>query len=257
MDTIAGEVSTALAEQHAELWDMVAELEDGAWQLPTRCPGWSAADVVLHMAQTEEMAVASLQGRLGEVTNAFTAAAQEAGPGTVDDLAAWAVARERGSPGAAVAARWRAAADGVREAFAASDPRHRVLWVSGELSALSLATTRLAECWIHTGDVAEALGVPQVPGDRLRHIARLAWRTLPYAFQREGRSLSGPVAFHLRGPAGDPWDFVPDDAPATVVTGDGADLCLVAARRVEPQRTSLQATGPDADAVLALVRTYA
>jgi hypothetical protein len=42
-----------------------------------------------------------------------------------------------------------------------------------------------------------------------------------------------------------------------VVRGDGVELCLVAARRVDPVGTGLTATGPDADAVLELVRTYA
>ena len=257
MDTIAGELGTALAEQHAELWGLVEGLEDGAWQLPSRCPGWTVADVVLHLAQTEEMALASFEDRLGDAAGAFVGDVDPDAAGTVDDMAAWAVARERGEPGPVVAARWRAAADGVRSTFAAMGPSHRVTWVSGELSALSLAATRLAETWIHTGDVAEALGVPQVPRDRLRHVARLAWRTLPYAFGREGRELAGPVAFHLVGPSGDRWDFVSDAEPATVVTGDGTDLCLVAARRITPAQAALQATGPDADAVLTLVRTYA
>jgi hypothetical protein len=46
--------------------------------------------------------------------------------------------------------------------------------VPGELSARTLATTRLAETWIHAGDVAGALGVTLPPTDRLRPIARLA-----------------------------------------------------------------------------------
>ena len=125
------------------------------------------------------------------------------------------------------------------------------------LNRKRLASTRLAECWIHTGDVADALGVALVPSERLRHIARLAWRTLPYAFRRDGRELHGPVAFELRSPAGERWDFVPDEPPATVIRGDAFELCQVAARRVDPIETNLQRTGPDADAVLATVRTYA
>ncbi len=64
----------------------------------------------------------------------------------------------------------------------------RVTWVSGQLSLHTLTATRLSEAWIHTGDIASALGVDLAPTDRLRHIARLAWRTLPYAFDRAGRS---------------------------------------------------------------------
>jgi uncharacterized protein (TIGR03084 family) len=115
----------------------------------------------------------------------------------------------------------------------------------------------LAETWIHTGDVADALGKPLPIPDRARHIARLAWRTLPYAFGRAGRALAGPVAFELRGPSGDAWVFTPDEPAVTTIRGDAGELCRVAARRTNPADTALTGEGPDADAVLDLVRTYA
>ena len=105
--------------------------------------------------------------------------------------------------------------------------------------------------------MAAAFGRVLAPTDRLRHVARLAWRTLPYAFARAGRELTGPVAFELRGPDGGAWDFVPDSLPLTTIRGDGTELCLVAARRVDPRDTRLRGEGPDANAVLELVRTYA
>ena len=80
---------------------------------------------------------------------------------------------------------------------------------------------------------------------------------MPYAFAKDGRELSGPVAFDLVAPSGARWEFQPDGQPATVVTGDGVELCSVAGRRLTPDQTALAATGPDADAVLELVRTYA
>ena len=49
-----------------------------------------------------------------------------------------------------------------------------------------LATTRLTETWIHAGDVLHAFGQVPAATERLWHIARLAWRTLPYAFARDG-----------------------------------------------------------------------
>jgi uncharacterized protein (TIGR03084 family) len=128
--------------------------------------------------------------------------------------------------------------------------------VAGQLAARTLGTTRLAETWIHTGDVAAGLGVSLEPADRLWHVARLAWRTIPYAFDRAGREQPGAVRFDLVAPSGAAWRFGDDDAP-TVIAGPGADLCRVASRRVTPEHTALQAEGPDADAVLALVRTWA
>ncbi len=248
-------ILTALEEQHAELAALVAAIDDASWQQPTRCPGWSIADVVLHLAQTDELAVASVQGRFRAGLEEFAGGLDA--PHNVDDGAAAMVANERGLSDDAVFERWRTGAAAIRSALAPSDPHHRVEWVAGQLSARTLAATRLAECWIHTGDVAEALGVAQEPTDRLEHVARLAWRTLPYAFARNGDRLTGPVAFDLCAPSGRRWHFVPETPAATIIEGPGAELCLVAARRIAAKDTSLRGTGPDAEAVLQLVRTYA
>ena len=43
---------------------------------------------------------------------------------------------------------------------------------------------------------------------------RLAWRTLPYAFERADLKMHGPVALDLTGPSGDNWRFDPDASPA-------------------------------------------
>ena len=248
-------IVAALAEQHAELAGLLAELDDDDWKRPSPCEGWTVADVVLHLAQTDELALASARGHLAE-----TAAELIGGMGSatdVDETAERMVGHERGQPGSVVRERWQANADELRRLFAASRPSRRVQWVTGEVWTRTLATTRLAETWIHTGDVGEALGRVPPPTDRLQHVARLAWRTLPYAFARAGRELSGPVAFELHGPSGAAWNFLPDDEPLTFVRGDGAELCLVAARRVDPSSTALQGEGPDAESVLELVRTYA
>ena len=141
--------------------------------------------------------------------------------------------------------------------FACADPHERVTWVTNRLSVETLAATRLSECWIHTGDIAVALEVRLPPTDRLRFIARLAWRTLPYAFARADLTLHGPVALDLIGPAGDQWRFNPEQPALTTIRGSAAEFCDVAARRVDAGATELVGTGPDAEAVLRVVRTYA
>ena len=189
-------ILTALEDQHAELAALLDGLDDADWERPTRCEGWTVADVVLHLAQTDELAHASAKGEYAEGLDVLAGGVER--HGNVDDGAAAIVAHERGVPIAALLERWRSGAAALRDTLAASDPHRRVAWVSGQLSTQTLATTRLAECWIHTGDVAEALGAVQEATDRLEHIARLAWRTLPYTFARDGRELAGPVAFDLQ-----------------------------------------------------------
>lgn len=250
------EIVAALSEQHAELSHLLVGLDEADWLRPTpSCEGWTIADVVLHLAQTDELAIASLQRTFDRGFGDLFGPSGTAS--NVDEAAEVMVVHERGQSGADVYARWKAAADQMRQLFATTNPSDRVQWVSGELSARTLATTRLSECWIHTRDVAEALDIELPPPDRLWHIARLAWRTIPYAFVRSGREIGGPVAFELCGPNGDLWEFVPDDAPETVIRGDAFDLCLVAARRADPATTSLRGEGTEADTVLELVRTYA
>jgi uncharacterized protein (TIGR03084 family) len=259
------DVLAALGEQHAELATVLAGRSEAEWRKPTPCAGWDVTDVVLHLVQTDRLAVASLDDTFGAVVESFAEAlaanpptdAATDGAFSIDAAAAWQVAQERGAPGASVGAQWEAQAAALRARCAAADPHARVEWVAGRLSVRTLATTRLAECWIHTTDVATALGVTLAPGVRLQLVARLAWRTLPYAFARAGLAPPGPVGFALVGPDGEPWELGLDADPPTVVHGPAYDLCRVAARRVDPAATALRATGPDADAVLALVRTYA
>jgi len=245
----------ALAGQQAELALILANLAESDWRTPTRCDGWDVFDVVLHLAQSDEMAIASATGELtsggAHETHSFR------GASSVDEAVAMMVERERGLPTAELLARWSAKADQLVDVLDAMDLSRRVTWVAGQLSARTLTSTRLAETWIHEGDVAEAVGGELAETDRLRPIARLAWRTLPYAFASAGLVLAGPVAFRLEGPNGDKWDFLPDETPETTISGSAVELCAVAARRLDPSDTALTGEGPDADNVLALVRTYA
>ena len=244
-----------LAAQHAELRSLLEDLSASQWRAPTRCEGWDVADVVLHLAQSDELAVGSVTGRFSDTPLALAGGAGPAG--SVDEGADALVAAQRGAAPAELVSRWASGAVRLVEALDSVDLSTRVPWVTGEISARSLATTRLAETWIHAGDVADAVGAELAPTDRLRQIARLAWRTLPYAFHSAGRSMAGPVAFALVGPDGSSWEFVPDEPPLTTVRGPAVELCAVAARRVSASATTLRGEGPDAGAVLELVRTYA
>jgi uncharacterized protein (TIGR03084 family) len=207
------------------------------------------------MAQSDEMAVASLQGILpGEDQSNTTG---WSGGSSVDESVAFMVEHERGATPSTLLARWTSAADQLTGLLGEMNLSTRVRWVAGYLSARTLATTRLSETWIHTGDVASAVGIELIATDRLKLITRLAWRTLPYAFASANKTMSGPVKFLLMGPSGDRWSFIPDKPAVTMIFGSAVELCEVAARRVDPSATSLSGDGPDVAEVLSLVRTYA
>jgi uncharacterized protein (TIGR03084 family) len=244
-----------LAAQHAELGTILAGLSSSGWQAPTRCPGWDVADVVLHLTQTDRLAVGSATGTYPAVVAELSRGASM--PASIDQAAASMVEAQRGLAHDRLYQQWSSGADRLVATLSAMDLSTRVTWVAGQLSARTLVSTRLAETWIHTGDVAGALDLTLAPTDRLRPIARLAWRTLPYAFASAGLEMAGPVEFRLISPGGDRWDFIPEETAVTTVNGPAVELCDVAARRVDPATTSLHGRGPDFDSVLALVRTYA
>ena len=248
----------ALAEQQRELAGLVDGLTEQQWGAPSACEGWTVSDVLLHLAQTNEMAIGSAQG---DLLSAMAALTEGLAPtqGDIDDGAALMVDHQRGAAGDVVRARWATSCVELRGALLERQPGDRLTWVAGELAARTLGTTRLAETWIHTGDIATGLGVELAPTDRLWHIARLAWRTIPYAFTRDGLEPPGPVAFELTGPSGAPWSFRPEpnvDLVATI-TGPGAELCQVASRRVPRSATSLTTDTEAGEQVLARIRTWA
>lgn len=248
-------VVRALTDQQAETAALLDGVTDAEAERATRCVGWSVSDVLLHLAQSDEMAIASLTVGFGSA--ALDNTSGWGGGTTVDESVAAMVEGERGAPFVDVVTRWRLAAAGTAAILGEMDLSTRVRWVAGYLSARTFAATRLSETWIHTEDIADSLGVELVPSDRLQFIARLAWRTLPYAFSSSGRTMSGPVALRLVGPSGERWEFVPDEPAVTTIEGSAVELCAVAARRIDPAATTLVGEGPDVADVLALLRTYA
>ena len=247
------EIVEALREEQDRIAAMVESLDRNGLATPTRCDGWSVADVLLHLAQTNELAVASVMGTFQET---FESGPRVEGATSIEDWVDKVVAAERTDDLESIRDRWAISAEIQATAFAQADPKARVPWVVGDMAARTLATTRFTEAWIHAGDIAAGLGVEHPPGEHLHQIVRLAHRTLPYAFSSAGRELSGPVRFELHAPSGEQWTFGEEDAP-TVIRGAAVDLVEVAGQRRTAEGTSLSGEGPDAEGVLELVRTFA
>ena len=246
---MATDVLDALRRQGDRLDAILRDLDEAGWERPSLCPGWSVADVVLHLAQTEEAVVATLEGRAVPIPTGEAS--------TVDEMMEQWVRSERGHPPPEVHARWRVARHEALAALEAADPTVAVDWAAAPLRPATLATTRLSEHWIHTLDIAEPLEIDHTDTEDLRHIAWLAHRSLPYAFGRAGRGDPPAVRLELTSPGGDAWVFGPEDA-ACVVRGPAGAFCRVAARRLRPEDAAgLVVSGPRSDDVLDLIRTYA
>lgn len=242
------EIIDDLAAELARIESILDSLDGSDWARPSLCPGWSISDVVLHLAQTQEAAAAT-------VNRPVTDRSQAVEPRGVDAAAGRAVEAERDAP-RAVFDRWRQACAAFEAAYRRAPPESLVVWVGGTLRPSTLATTRLAEHWAHGLDIATPLDAPYPDTNRLRHIAWLGHRTLPYAFTIAGQAPA-EVYCELTPPeGGQTWRFGSPDAPSTI-RGDGGAFCRIGAQRLTPAGSGLMTSGPDAEAALAVLRNYA
>ena len=250
MDVIAD-----LVEEHEHLEGILSGLDDGQWAAPSAAAGWTIADVVLHLAQTDEAVVQSCDLGRDEpgAMNTWTGLAN--GPDdTVDAAVARWVEAER-ADGETVFARFRSAWRASIDALRATDPDTRVPWAAAPLRPQVLATTRIAEHWAHGLDITEPLGIGFPDSARLRHVAWLGHRTLPYALSLVGEGAQD-VRAELVGPGGERWSYGPDDAASTI-SGPAGAFCRVGAQRLAPEDSGLVTTGPVGALALKVLRNYA
>jgi uncharacterized protein (TIGR03084 family) len=238
-----------LGAEQDRLEDILAGLDEARWMAPSAAAGWTVADVVLHLAQSEEAVRATMTG--GDLRTGLGAVAGD----TMDERAEAAVRAERAAP-ASVFNRWRRARRAALAALTAGDPERPVAWVTGPVKPATLATTRLAEHWAHGLDITGPFGLDFPDTGRLRHIAWLAHRTLPYALALAGEQPAA-VRCELTDPGGaETWRYGPADAESSI-TGAAGEFCRVAVRRLAPDDTRLTATGPHGALALRVLRTYA
>jgi uncharacterized protein (TIGR03084 family) len=241
----AGIFDDLVAEQD-RLEAILSELPGDGWLSPSGATGWTVADVVLHLAQTEELVVASVTGHSDRDWRP--------GGSTLDEAMDRMVRADQAAP-AEIFRRWRSARRTAVDALRQADPQRRYPWASAPLKPATLATTRLAEHWAHGLDITGPLGVPFTDTDRLRHIAWLGHSSLPYAFSFAGQEPH-EVFCELTAPDGSTWRFGPAGADSTI-TGPAGAFCRVGARRLPPEQSGLVARGPHGPAALRVLRNYA
>lgn len=235
-----------LEAEHAQMEAMLEHLSLAQWSSPSDAAGWTVADVLLHLAQTEE-SVSLSAGLTGEAT-------WSDGAEKVDDMVEQWVQRERDEP-LAIFQRWTAACRLSVATLRSADPSRKIRWAAAPLKPTTLATTRIAEHWAHALDIATPLGIDYPDTHRLRHIAWLGYSTLPYAFAADGIEPQ-PVFVELTAPNGEKWTFGESSA-TTQICGSAAEFCRIGARRLTPADSSVVATGPMAAHALRVLRNYA
>jgi uncharacterized protein (TIGR03084 family) len=237
------------AEEH-ELVDLVRGIRADDWLRPTPARGWDVRDTISHLADTDDMVIATATGAPGAL------AERVAGSASGEDVTFRGVLYGRRRSGSAVCAWFEASTTALHEMFLGLEPGARVPWGIG-MQPPSLVTARIMETWAHGLDVHTALGVASRDTDRLAHVAWLATRALPYAYSVAGREPPGdPLRVELTLPSGAAWSTGPTDA-ANRITGSAGEYCRVFVHRLPlSDAKTLRAEGPAATDALRVARAY-
>lgn len=248
-DDVAGLRDELEAEQRG-LVDVLANVRGDDWFAPTAAHGWDVRDTVAHLADTDDLAHDTCTD--GPRTLNDTAATLA----SAEDLTLWGVLAGRRLPGGDVLTWWVSAQERTRVVLASLDPATRVPWGLG-MRVPSFLCARLMETWAHGLDVRTALGLAAPDTARLRHVAWLAIRALPYAYGVAAREPpAGTLRVELTGPDGTTWTYGPADASSRL-TGDAGEFCRVFVQRLDRRDAStLRTEGDAADAALDVARAY-
>jgi uncharacterized protein (TIGR03084 family) len=139
-----------------------------------------------------------------------------------------------------------------------ADPSAKVPWYGPPMSPASFATARLMEYWAHGQDIADGLGRPRQPTDRLRHICHLGVRTRGFSFTVRGLPEPTTDVFVSLVPptGGDPWTWG-EASSADRIEGTALDFCLVVTQRRLVGDTGLRLTGAAATEWMSVAQAFA
>jgi uncharacterized protein (TIGR03084 family) len=254
MSRVSDRLAGVLADLEAEgdrLEALVAPLDEEGWRTATPAIGWDVAHQVVHLAWTDECAVAAATDK--QAWDALVMQALEDPEGFVDTEAA----KGAQATGAEILVRWTTARAALQATLREVPEGTKIPWYGPPMSATSMATARFMETWAHGRDVAAALGAELPVDDGLRHVVHLGVRTRDFAF--DARQLEPPIEefrVSLTLPSGQTVVYGSEDA-AQSVTGSARDFALLVTQRVNRVDTDLVAEGDDADAWLDLAQAFA
>lgn len=243
-----GALYEELDAETAGLEAMVAGLDEHGFARLTPARGWTIKHQIAHLSWTDAAArqAAADPERFTEWLGTIT-------PDVVDTAAAEGAAE----PEAQLLATWRSNRERLRAALLAHDPERKLPWFGPPMRASSMVTARLMETWAHGQDIADTVGVRRQPSARLRHVAHIAIRARPFAYQVHGRTPpEQQPRVELTAPDGSLWTWGAEDA-ADRVTGPAQDFCLLATRRRHRADLAVRAAGSGADEWLDIVQAFA
>lgn len=175
LDGPPGAIAVPAIRQQRRLVDTLAGLTDEQWNQPSRCDGWTARDVAMHLHSVHGFWMLSVaQGTKGEPTRYLSTFDPVASPPQMVAAAAPTTPAElveqmRASTGA-MEAQWSSLTDADWTALAEAPPGH--------ISVRALVHHALWDSWTHERDILVPLGITPTEEDdevaaSLRYVAAL------------------------------------------------------------------------------------
>lgn len=258
------EILSDLVAEEQQLDQFLQSLSTREWKWNTPAVGWTIQDQVSHLAHVEGFAaevIAEGQARIDaeKITD-------------LDEWTAKGPAEGVGQRHQEVIEWWRHGRADVVDALSRMVATDRIPWIYGDMSAKSFATMRLMETWAHGLDIKVAIldRITPLPEDeleedeedsladtpRLRHIAWLGHKSLPFSFKEAGETFPKQgIRVELMGPKYTAWRFGPEDTDQ-VIRGMAGDWCRVVVQRQDASDTGLKAVGESAERALEIARVY-
>lgn len=194
------------------------------FSLPSLFKGWSANDVLQHLAYWNAMADKQLTDEAGLLAVLGVIRKHPRG------LRGHESDHFQGLAGHRLLEHWRAGFEAVAARFSEADPRQRLKWSGPDMSARSSMTARLMETWAHGQALYDALGVVRQDHDRIENIVILGINTYGWTFRNRGLEVPLPMPWvQLTAPSGQLWHYgQPQDVNgAGCIEGTATAFCQV------------------------------
>lgn len=249
MSTSFTSIVSDYADEVAALNQILQSMSASAWETTTPAPGWNVADQVIHLGLFDRRAMWSITQPDVFVADRTAMATN----GGVDAIHA----AERRRSSTDLLSWWQQGSRELIESLSEIDMSQRCAWYGPSMSATSMMTARLMETWAHAHDISDALGHSVVPSMRLRHVAHIGVRAMPFAFAANKRDVPpGSVYVHLTAPDGSAWTWGEPSSDSSV-HGDALGFCQAVTQRRHVDDCGLSIIGEPASTWMSIAQAFA